>query len=392
MLRKDAARSDRDYAEPSGQPSPYENSQCIAASAFVDPAQLLTAFFGSSTVGFGVLNDELRFQAINPKLAQFDGLPAEAHIGKTIRDILGDAAIPIEIELGKVLNGGEPLLNLELCPKLPSPSEIGYWIGNYFPIKSSVGEVKQIGIIVVEVTEQRRLEQSLHQLTGKLLHARDEEQRRIARDLHDSINQYHTALKMNLAKLHRQRQESPHQAVLLEQSLELIESCINETRTLSYLLHPPMLDEMGFFAAVSWYVKGFGQRSGIEVNITLPPDMGRLPRLVEVALFRVVQEALTNIHRHAKTPSVDINVARRNGSVFLEVRDHGRGILPEKLRELREAASSAGLGIASMQERIRQLGGELDIRSDRKGTLISASVPIRGAGVQTDRLQQAKYA
>jgi signal transduction histidine kinase len=136
-------------------------------------------------------------------------------------------------------------------------------------------------------------------LTSKLLHAQDEEQRRIARDLHDSINQYHTAIKMNLARLNRSESAKSNHSHLLTQSLELLEECISETRTLSYLLHPPLLDEMGFFAAVSWYVKGFGQRSGIQVNLTLPSELERLPAVIEVALFRVVQEALTNIHRHA---------------------------------------------------------------------------------------------
>jgi signal transduction histidine kinase len=320
-----------------------------------------------------------------------NGLDPEAHLGKSVRQILGKAANDVEVALKRVLETGEPILNLELSLKLTNRAEIGHWSENYFPIKDHTGEVRQIGTIVVEVTQQRKLEESLHALTTKLLHAQDEEQRRIARDLHDSINQYHAAIKMNLARLNRAEPTKSKHSQLLTQSLELLEECISETRTLSYLLHPPVLDEMGFFAAVGWYIKGFGQRSGIQVNLTLPSELERLPAMIEVALFRVVQEALTNIHRHAHTAVVDIHVERTGKSVALEIRDYGCGILPEKLRELREAAGSAGVGIASMRERINELGGQLKIESDGKGTRVSARIPIATQRLP-EILDKAKYA
>lgn len=361
------------------------------SEAFADSQQLLTAFFGASTVGFAVVDDHLRFQAINKTLALMNGLDPAAHLGKSLREILGNAAHDIEVALKRVLETGEPILNLELSLKLPNRTEIGHWIENYFPIKDPAGEVRQIGTIVVEVTQQRKLEESLHALTSKLLHAQDEEQRRIARDLHDSINQYHAAIKMNLARLNRAESTKSKHSQLLTQSLELLEECISETRTLSYLLHPPLLDEMGFFAAVGWYVKGFGQRSGIQVNLTLPSELERLPAMIEVALFRVVQEALTNIHRHAHTAVVDIHIHRTAKSVALEILDYGCGILPEKLRELREAAGTAGMGIASMRERVHELGGQLEIQSDGKGTRVSARIPIATQRLP-ELLDKASYA
>ena len=361
------------------------------SEAFADSQQLLTAFFGASTVGFAVVDDQLRFQAVNKTLALMNGSDPAAHLGKYVREILGNAAHDIEAALKRVLETGEPILNLELSLKLASRTEVGHWIENYFPIKDHAGAVKQIGTIVVEVTQQRKLEQSLHALTSKLLHAQDEEQRRIARDLHDSINQYHAAIKMNLARLNRSQSAKLNHSQLLIQSLELLEECISETRTLSYLLHPPLLDEMGFFAAVSWYVKGFGQRSGIQVNLTLPSELERLPALIEVALFRVVQEALTNIHRHAHTAVVDIHIERTAGSVALQIRDYGCGILPGRLRELRDPAGNAGMGFASMRERIHALDGQLEIESDTKGTVVKARIPLVTQCLP-ELLDKARYA
>jgi PAS domain S-box-containing protein len=363
--------SSKSASAPFAKPAPG-----VLSEAFTEPQQLVTAFFGASSVGFAVCDDQLRFQAINQTLADMNGLPAEAHLGKTVREILGDAADHIEPEFKRVLQSGEPTLNFELCAQLPTRADLGYWIENYFPIKDSAGRVKQIGSIVVEVTQQKRLEQSLHNLTGKLLHTQDEEHRRIARDLHDSISQYHAAIKMNLTSLARVGYPSSQRNAVLTQSLELLEDCISETRTLSYLLHPPMLDEMGFFSAVTWYAKGFAQRSGIKVNLTSPPEPGRLPTPVEIALFRVVQEALTNIHRHAHTSVIDIRIQCLNHTVQLAARDYGCGIRPEKLRQLREQVGSAGLGIAGMYERVRELGGKLDIQSNHHGTSLNVEVPL----------------
>lgn len=354
----------------------YNHQTLAGLEVFSQPEQLVEAFFTASTVGLGVFDEQLRYLTINETLARMNGIPAEAHVGKTLREVLGDACDVIEQQMKHVFATGEPICNFEIKIKLPTRAEIGHWIENYFPIKDNTGKVKQVGVIVVEVTDQRKLEESLHVLTGKLLRAQDEEQRRIARDLHDSVNQYHVAMKMNLLRLREAEPESSKERELLAECLDLVERCIAETRTISYLLHPPLLDEMGFASATRWYVKGFAQRSGIKVNLNVPPELERLPAAVEVALFRVLQEALTNVHRHAHAPMLDINIQLTHDEIALEVHDYGQGITSEKLRYLQEAIGSAGVGIASMHERIHELGGQLQIQSNHEGTIIRAEIPL----------------
>lgn len=353
----------------------YTSSALAALQALSQPEQLVAAFFNASNVGLAVCDEQLRFQVINETLATMNGVPPGAHLGRTVRDILGQAADVIERIMRRVFRTGRPAVNVEVSVKLPTRAEVGYWIENYFPIKASSGKVMQVGAIVVEVTEQRKLEESLRRLTRMLLRAQDEEQRRIARHLHDSINQYHSALKMNLLKLRRNNIDHARRGELLSQSIELLDYCMAETRTISYLLHPPLLDEMGFISATRWYAKGFAQRSGIEVNLILPAEMDRLPAPAEVALFRILQESLTNVHRHARASSVEIEVVRIQNEIMLKVQDNGCGIPAGTLRQLRESAGAGGVGLASMNERVRELHGVLQVQS-LQGTTVRATIPV----------------
>lgn len=345
--------------------------------AFSEPEQLLEAYFSSATVGLAICDRRLRYQAINHALAMMNGHTARAHLGKTVRNIMGNAAAQVEKAMRRVLLTGKPILNLELALQLPTRSEVGHWIENYFPVKDTHGRVKQVGVVVIEVTAQKKLEESLHHLTGKLLRTKDEEQQRIARELHDSINQYHAALKMNLRLMNRPNFPARKRQHLLSQSLDLLEHCIAETRTISHLLHPPSLDKLGFASTAQWYAKGFAQRSGIDVRLDLTGLKGRLPAEIEIALFRVLQESLTNVHRHAHSSRVDIVVVRQEATVTLRVQDYGRGIPPEMLRRLQESAGAgAGVGVASMRERIHELGGHLKINSSGRGTIVEVSAPV----------------
>lgn len=353
----------------------YTSSALAALQALSQPEQLVAAFFNASNVGLAVCDEQLRFQVINETLATMNGVPPGAHLGRTVRDILGQAADVIERIMRRVFRTGRPAVNVEVSVKLPTRAEVGYWIENYFPIKASSGKVMQVGAIVVEVTEQRKLEESLRRLTRMLLRAQDEEQRRIARHLHDSINQYHSALKMNLLKLRRNNIDHARRGELLSQSIELLDHCMAETRTISYLLHPPLLDEMGFISATRWYAKGFAQRSGIDVNLILPAEMDRLPAPAEVALFRILQESLTNVHRHARASSVEIEVVRIQNEIMLKVQDNGCGIPAGTLRKLRESAGAGGVGLASMNERVRELHGVLQVQS-LQGTTVRATIPV----------------
>lgn len=347
----------------------------VAPKAFFEAQQLFATFFDSSTVGLGIFDSQLRFQAVNNALAAVNGLPARAHVGKTAREVLGNFN-GLELALQHVLVTGEPAFGLQLSGHMPNRAEVVHWIGNYFPIKDNLGNVRQIGAVVTEVSKQKTLEQSLDKLTNRLLEIRDDEQRRIARELHDSLGQYHVGLKLSLDTLHRKKLASDQRAQILAECTQLLDRCISETRTISYLLHPPLLDEAGFASAARWYVDGFAQRSRIKVNLYLPPDSARLPQRVEMALFRVLQESLTNVHRHANTSAVDIHLERNIEAVAMEVKDYGRGIPPEELQRLQEPSSIGSVGLAGMRERVHELAGRLDIRSDHCGTVVSVTIPV----------------
>lgn len=232
-----------------------------------------------------------------------------------------------------------------------------------------------------DITDLKETEQSLEErtaelghLSSRLLRTRDEEHRRIARELHDSLGQYLAALKMNLARLGDSR--NPKGEVLHRETEEIVDRCIAETRTLSYLLHPPLLDEIGFVAAATWYVDGFSKRSGIKVALDLAPKLRRLPEAVELALFRIMQEALTNIHRHSGSTAAEIVVGVDEGVVFLEVTDHGRGMPSELVRKFKKVGAEIGVGLSGIRERVKELGGRVEIRSDQKGMVLRVDVPI----------------
>ena len=195
----------------------------------------------------------------------------------------------------------------------------------------------------------------------------------MARELHDSLGQFLTALKMNLDLL---SSPAADKSKFVSECSKIVDQCLTETRTISHLLHPPMLDETGFGSAAGWYVDGFAQRSGIKVNLNLPPELGRLHRDIEMALFRAVQEALTNVHRHSGASVVDIGLTLDAKQIRLEVKDNGQGIAQKRLKRLIEGAAEAGVGLAGMRERLRELGGSLQIQSDQTGTKIVVWVPL----------------
>ena len=216
---------------------------------------------------------------------------------------------------------------------------------------------------------------ALRRLTCNLLQSQDEERRRFARNLHDSIGQHLTVLKMNLDAMNGFEQHLVRPEILSE-SLRTVDECLKETRTISYLLHPPLLDEAGFESAARWYVDGFAQRGEIQAKISFPENMNRLPKSIELALFRILQESLTNVHRHSGSPTVEIDVDVENDTVTLAVRDAGRGISEQVLERFRETGA-AGIGLAGMRERVADLGGDLQVQSNKAGTVLVASIPLR---------------
>jgi signal transduction histidine kinase len=226
-----------------------------------------------------------------------------------------------------------------------------------------------------EILDRQRAETSLRKLTGRLLRTQDEERRHMARELHDHAGQTLVALGMNLAALQSAAAgQDPKLATLATESQQLSDDLSKELRTLSYLLHPPLLDEVGLNSALRWYVDGFSERSKIKVDLELPEDFGRLPKELELVVFRVVQESLTNIHRHSGSSSARISLARAKGAVHFEISDTGKGISPEKQQEM--TAAKAGVGVRGMEERVRQFDGTLQIVSDGGGTRVVVTLPV----------------
>lgn len=218
---------------------------------------------------------------------------------------------------------------------------------------------------------------SLRELSGRLQQARDEERRQIARELHDSAGQMLAALSMNLGMAQQQahKLEAPT-ARAISDSAVLVEQLTKEVRTISHLLHPPLLDMAGLASALRWYADGFSERSKIEVDLEIPGGLGRLPQEVELAIFRMVQECLTNIHRHSGSDTARIAIWEEGRQLVVQISDNGKGIPLERQPEL-NSLSRTGVGFRGMRERLRQLGGNLDIRSDPSGTSVMAKLPVQ---------------
>jgi PAS domain S-box-containing protein len=230
--------------------------------------------------------------------------------------------------------------------------------------------------VLERTAELNRANESLGNLSARLLQIRDEEGRRLARELHDSAGQMLAAIAMNLATVKSQAHKLDESAAkAIAESGSLIEQITSEIRTVSYLLHPPLLDELGLQSALSWCVEGFAERSKIQVKLEISSDFGRLSSETETAIFRVVQECLTNIHRHSGSKSALLRIGRENDKITVVVQDWGKGIPADKMSRA-NAQSLQGVGFRGMRERLRHLGGTLSLHSDINGTLVTASFPI----------------
>ncbi len=232
--------------------------------------------------------------------------------------------------------------------------------------------------------ELERAQEGLRALSGQLLTMQDEERRRIARELHDSAGQITVALGMNLTSILAETKNlTPKAGKACREASELVQQLSRELRTISHLLHPPLLDEAGLPPALTWLVDGFAQRSKISVKLDLAPDLGRFSPEVETAIFRVIQECLTNILRHSESRAASIRIARDVDEIKVEVRDQGKG-MPSGSNGS-GGRRRMGVGIQGMRERITQLGGRFDIRSGKNGTTVLASLPVPSATVQSAR-------
>ncbi len=225
--------------------------------------------------------------------------------------------------------------------------------------------------LVRELEARERAEHGLRTLSTRLMQVQDEERRKFSRELHDSLGQYLAALKMSFGMLAAGHESDRRYS----DCLTLLDQCISETRTISHLLHPPLLEVAGFSSAARWFVEGFSKRSGIQIKAEIPDTRMRLPEPIEIALFRVLQESLTNIHRHSQSPRAEVRLRILDQKVELTVQDFGVG-LPQAVLDRHNDDGSSGVGLAAMRERIRDLGGEFEIASTSLGTSISATIPL----------------
>jgi PAS domain S-box-containing protein len=340
---------------------------------------------------------------VNRAAIEASGLSREELIGRKFWEswwsAFPDEVAAVQASVAKAAQG--EMIREECSFSLPDGSR-RFAHRTLSPVLDKAGNLVMIVATGVDLTEQQELREKLEgrvkqrtqeleeknqalfqqaetvrDLSGRLLRAQDEERRRIARDLHDSSGQILTAVQMNLVPLEEQaRNFNGKMAEGIRQSVALVEQLSKELRTVSYLLHPPLLDEAGLPSALRWYVEGFSQRSKIDVELDVSSEIGRLPSDMEMTIFRVVQESLTNIHRHSGAEKANIKMVRDEAEVCLQIQDNGQGMpVPSNGRS---AAGSlrAGVGIQGMRERAKQLGGQFEIESSPKGTAVTVKFPL----------------
>ena len=246
------------------------------------------------------------------------------------------------------------------------------------PLRSTSGEILGASKVARDITRRKQAEEAIKEseLSARLLRLQDEERRRLARELHDGVGQVLAAMNMNAAMLKGETAKlSPDAARSVQENAALIEQVSADIRTVSYLLHPPLLDEVGLDSALRWYVEGFAERSKIAAKLELPAKWERLPGDYELCLFRIAQECLTNIHRHSEGKTAHLKLQRTAGEIKLEVSDDGHGVNPEIQSKI-AAGETVGVGLRGMRERLRHLGGTLEIHSNKEGTRVIATVPL----------------
>ena len=334
----------------------------------------------------------------NKSAERMFGYRPEDAIGKHITLIIPRDRWNEETTIIERLRRGERIDHFQTarCRKDGSLLDVSLTIS---PVKDSAGNIVGASKVARDITAQvraaellrdsedrfRRLSQSLdsevrsrtrelRELSWQLMSARDEERRHVARELHDSAGQSLAVLAMQVDRLLQKASNHPELGADIEQIRETVRLLHSEIRTTSYLLHPPLLDESGLQAALSWYAGGLTERNGLHIDVEISDHLGRLPRDLELTVFRFVQEALTNIHRHSGAAKAWILVARSQSGITAEVRDDGSGMSPERLQQIRSGGS--GVGIRGMRERISQFQGSMEIHSDSTGTKVSVQIPI----------------
>jgi len=325
--------------------------------------------FESSRDGTVVVNfPKLTIVDVNPAFCQLvdtnQGEILERHLGAILPHF------PCE-ELVLQINEQELFLDHEI---LVRHVEAGFLYAEVVGVAFDGASGRQVQLNLRDVTERKKWEVTLRELSGRLLRLQDDERRKIARELHDSTAQNLSALEMNISMMQKLLPSHDKVGQLLQQSRTIAENCSREIRTLSYLLHPPLLDEVGLIFAIRWYVEGYTARTNVEIELKLPDDFPRLPGESETTLFRIIQESLTNVYRHSGSKSAWVRLDRNGDQISLEIGDRGKGF---RTTTVGQPGLSGGLGVPGMRERIRQQGGEFSIISGKSGTIIRVSITFQ---------------
>jgi PAS domain S-box-containing protein len=368
---------------------------------------LLAAIVNSSDDAIISKNLDGIITSWNPAAERMFGWTAKEAVGQSITIIIPSELRDQEVEILKRLRIGDRIEHLETIRKRKSGEQIEVSL-TISPVRDATGKVFGASKIARDITARKKVEAELkaayehleerveqrttelwvrnselmkqseiiRELSGRLLQTQDEERRRIARELHDSVGQLLAAVSMTASKISRKKQElSSEVNGCVEEILCLVEQALTEIRTLSHLLHPPLLDEVGLESALRYFIEGFAHRSKIDVNFVISSDFDRLSQDHELALFRIVQECLTNIHRHSDSKTAKIRLEQRDGCVQCEISDEGKGI-PQEEQSAFSSSATVGVGLRGMRERVRQLGGMLQIHSNGKGTTVTVALPV----------------
>ena len=309
--------------------------------------------------------------------------PAEA-LGKPITIIIPAELQQEEREILDNIRKGERINHFETVRLRKDGERVNVSL-TISPVRDNQGHIIGASKIARDISERKRFEEALKEseFSARLLKVQDEDRRRIARELHDGVGQLLAAVSINVGVVARERHKLTSDAARrIEETGVLVQQASADIRTVSYLLHPPLLDEMGLSSALKWYIDGFAERSKMSVELEMPSDLGRLPQDSELVLFRIAQECLTNIHRHAKCSSAFVKLSNTGGRLAMEIRDDGQGIDQELQRQI-AAGKAVGVGLRGMRERVCAIRGTFEVESNGNGTSVRVTLPLRNEAAAT---------
>ncbi|MGC2331082.1 MAG: PAS domain S-box protein [Candidatus Acidiferrales bacterium] len=353
-------------------------SAAYQAVSFFESRKQLAAIVESSDDAIVSKNLNGIILSWNSGAQRIFGYSAAEAIGQPITLIIPKELQQEEREILERLRRGERLDHFETVRLRKDGGRVNVSL-TISPVRDNQGRIVGASKIARDISERRRFEEALKEseFSARLLKVQDEDRRSIARELHDGVGQLLAAASMNVGVVAQEKNKlSPDAARCIEDNRALLQQASSDIRTVSYLLHPPLLDEMGLRSALQWYVDGFAERSKIATQLEVPTDLGRLPRDYELVIFRVAQECLTNIHRHAKGSSAVVRLSNAGGKLTMEIRDNGQGINPEIQAKIASGKSS-GVGLRGMRERVVAIGGAFTVESNGNGTSVFASLPFQ---------------